>query len=116
MKGIIMIPTYNERDNIAALIKSIFALKLKTEHSLSIVVVDDASPDGTADTVRELIPYYPDKLFLIERKNERGRGSAGISGFLFCLKQDVDCIIEMDADFSHDPCYLPVFLEIAEEK
>ncbi|OGT53590.1 MAG: hypothetical protein A3E84_03580 [Gammaproteobacteria bacterium RIFCSPHIGHO2_12_FULL_42_13] len=113
MKGLIIIPTYNERDNIAALIKSIFALPLQHEHTLSIVVIDDASPDGTAAIVHALIPHYPDKLFLIERQNERGRGSAGIKGFLFCLTQQVDCIIEMDADFSHDPNYLPLFLDMS---
>src|SRR5579883_161953 len=113
MEGIVVIPTYNEHHNIAALIKHIFALKLKQSHTLKVVVIDDASPDGTAQIVKELIPHYPENLFLIERKNERGRGSAGLKGFLFCLEQQVDYIIEMDADFSHDPEYLTLFLELA---
>ncbi len=114
MKGIIMIPTYNERDNITALVETIFSLKLRPENSLQIVVVDDASPDGTAESVRSLQEKHPGRLFLIERENERGRGTAGITGFLFCLEQEVDCILEMDADFSHDPKYLPVFLALVE--
>jgi dolichol-phosphate mannosyltransferase len=114
MRAMIMIPTYNERGNIAALIEQVFSLPLRPQDSLCIVVVDDASPDGTADAVRSLQERYSRKLFLIERRHERGRGTAGIAGFEFSLEHDIDCIVEMDADFSHDPKYLPAFLAIGE--
>ena len=114
MKAIIMIPTYNEKENIASLIESLFSIPLRSQDSLEIVVVDDASPDGTGIVVRELQSRYSHQLFLVERKHERGRGTAGIAGFRFCLDRDVDCILEMDADFSHDPKYLPAFLALSE--
>ncbi len=113
MHGIIMIPTYNEAQNIGSLIEQIFALPLNLGDKLEVVVVDDNSPDGTAQKVEELQKKFSEKLHLIVRKGERGRGTAGICGFEFCVERKVDCILEMDADFSHDPNYLPIFLNLS---
>ncbi len=104
-----MVPTYNEAQNIVPLIEAIFALPLDPQDTLEIVVVDDRSPDGTASEVRKLQEKHQGRLHLVER-SEKGRGTAGIAGFRFCLGRDVDCIFEMDADFSHDPVYIPNFL------
>lgn len=112
MRAIIMIPTYNEAQNIGSLIESIFGLTLDSHDYLEIVVVDDNSPDGTAEIVRDLQKKFPDQLHLIVRTDERGRGTAGIKGFEYCLQKDVDCILEMDADFSHHPSYLPELLRL----
>lgn len=103
---IVMLPTYNERQNIAIMIPRILSLNPE----IKIVVVDDSSPDGTAEEVRRLMKDNPNRIYLLLRK-ERGRASAGLAGFRYALAKGADCIIEMDADFSHDPGYLPVFLE-----
>ncbi len=106
-----MIPTYNEKENIGRLIVEIEALKLANLH---IVVVDDASPDGTGallDTLAKTRPY----LHPIHRKHERGRGTAGLAGFKYALACKADYVVEMDADFSHHPRYLPELLRAASE-
>jgi dolichol-phosphate mannosyltransferase len=102
MKTIVVIPTYNEKENISNLIKAILALKIK---NLEILVVDDNSPDRTADIVKK------QKAHLLLRKGKRGRGLAGIAGFKKALENKADYIIEMDADFSHDPKYIPIMLK-----
>lgn len=99
----IVIPTYNERENIVALINEIFALKIP---NLKIIVVDDNSPDKTADAVEQARQTYAD-LYLIRRDGKMGIGSAYIAGFKQAMAMDADLIIEMDADFSHDPKDLP---------
>lgn len=114
MHGIVMIPTYNEAQNIGSLLETIFSLPLQAQDRLEAVVVDDNSPDGTASLVKALQKKFPDRLHLIERMQERGRGTAGIRGFEFCLERNVDCIFEMDADFSHNPDYLPTFLSLSQ--
>ncbi len=106
MKTFVMIPTYNEAENIAALIGEIGALKIKDLH---IVVVDDNSPDGTAAIVKG-ISKRQKKVHLLLRTKDRGRGSAGKEGFLYCLKSKADIIIEMDGDYSHHPKYIPQML------
>ncbi len=112
MKILIVLPTFNEKENIGRMIESILKLEHTPEAArceidrLSVVVVDDSSPDGTGKIVAELEKKYPSQVHLIERR-EKGRGTAGISGFKYALTQDVDGIIEMDADFSHDPQDIP---------
>lgn len=103
MKTFVMIPTYNEADNLRKLIPAIF----KTVPEANLLVVDDKSPDGTAKVVKSMQKKYPKKISLIVRKDERGRGSAGIDGFKAALKKGADVVVEMDADFSHHPKYLP---------
>ncbi len=105
MKTIVLIPTYNEKENIKALIKAIFNLNIK---NLEIVVIDDNSPDGTWEIVKNL---KDKRVHLILRKTNRGRGYAGKEGFKFALNNKADYIIEMDADFSHDPKYIPFMLK-----
>lgn len=105
MKTFVVIPTYNEKENIKALIRAIFSLKIP---NLEIVVVDDNSPDETWKIVKDL---KIKKVHLILRIKKRGRGYAGKEGFKYALKKKADYIIEMDADFSHDPKYIPLFLK-----
>lgn len=107
MKTIIVIPTYNEKENIGRLLESILALKIK---DLETVVVDDNSPDGTARIVEEISKKEP-SVHLLLRKTLKGRGAAGKDGFRYALNHGADYIIEMDADFSHDPKYIPDFLD-----
>ncbi|MFP4524953.1 MAG: polyprenol monophosphomannose synthase [Bacteroidales bacterium] len=102
-KNLVIIPTYNEKGNIDRLIKEIFHLQV----TFDILIVDDNSPDGTADIIKSLQKKYPDRLFLIEREGKLGLGTAYIDGFKWALERDYDYIFEMDADFSHDPNDLP---------
>ena len=95
----VIIPMYNERENAAAIIDAVMAL----EHPFDVLVIDDNSPDGTADIVRRKIEEYPDRVHLVERKGKLGLGTAYISGFKWCLEHGYDYICEMDADFSHNP-------------
>ena len=103
MKTYVMIPTYNERENIASLIEKILKLKIKNLH---IVVVDDNSPDGTWKVIKQLNKKNKNVHLLLRKKN-KGRGAAGKDGFVYCLKNDADIVVEMDADLSHDPKYIP---------
>jgi len=103
MKTFIIIPTYNEKENIEKLIREIFSLKIP---DLNILVVDDNSPDGTASLVANLKAEYP-FLHLIKRPAKLGLGSAYKNGFHYALGQGADYLFEMDADFSHQPKYLP---------
>ena len=107
MKTFVMIPTYNEKENIRNLINKILNLKIKNLH---IVVADDNSPDGTWRIMQE-ISRKNKSVHLLLRTKDKGRGSAGRDGFIYCLKQGADIIVEMDADFSHDPKYIPLMLE-----
>lgn len=104
MKMIVVIPTYNERENIVPLIVAIEKLKIS---DLEILIVDDNSPDGTAAQVAEQQKIYPRNLHLLKRPNKLGLGSAYIDGFTWALAQKANLILEMDADFSHDPNDLP---------
>ncbi len=107
MKSIVVIPTYNEADNIEKLIQQIFSLNLP---GLEILIVDDNSPDGTSEIINKLqITNY--KLHLIKRTSKLGLGSAYIAGFKKALKLGADYIFEMDADFSHNPQDIPRMLE-----
>jgi dolichol-phosphate mannosyltransferase len=106
---LMMIPTYNEADNIKDLIEAV----LTQSPEVGVVIVDDDSPDGTADIVRSL-GKRGGRIELIVRKNERGRGSAGIVGFRRALQMGARYIGEMDADFSHDPKYIKDLLSMIE--
>jgi dolichol-phosphate mannosyltransferase len=96
---IVIIPTYNEKENIAAIINAVMGLNA----DFHVLIIDDGSPDGTANIVRSLFPSYPGKLFLEERRGKLGLGTAYIHGFKWCLKNGYHFICEMDADFSHNP-------------
>jgi len=106
MKILIIIPTYNECENIRTLIDTV----LEQDERIEILVVDDNSPDGTARIVGEL-QEKNDRIHLIKRSGKLGLGSAYITGFKYALGEGYDVIFEMDADFSHDPKYLPDFLQ-----
>ena len=98
-KSIVIIPTYNEKENISKIIRKVFSLEV----DFNILIIDDNSPDGTASIVRDLIPEYSERLYIIERPGKLGLGTAYITGFIWALEHDYEFIFEMDADFSHDP-------------
>ena len=110
MRAMAMVPTYNEALNIASLLREI----LKQGPDIGAVVVDDNSPDGTAAIVEKLRREDP-RVHLILRLEERGRGTAGIVGFQYAVAQGVEFVIEMDADFSHQPYYITYFLNQMED-
>ena len=95
----VIIPTYNERENVEKIIRAVFGLAVLFD----VLIVDDGSPDGTADIVKALQKEFPDRLFLMEREGKLGLGTAYIQGFKWGLEQGYDLLIEMDADFSHNP-------------
>lgn len=97
--SLVIIPTYNEKENIERIIRKVFSL----EKDFHILIVEDNSPDGTADIVKRLIKEFPNKLFIEERKGKLGLGTAYIHGFKWALKTDYRFVFEMDADFSHNP-------------
>lgn len=97
--SIVIIPTYNEKENIEAILAAVFSLS----QPFDILIVDDGSPDGTADIVKNLQQRYTDKLHLLERSGKQGLGTAYIAGFRYALQHGYEYILEMDADFSHDP-------------
>lgn len=98
-KNLVIIPTYNERENIERIIRKVLSL----EDDYSILVVEDGSPDGTAAIVKSLMLEFPDRLHIIERKGKLGLGTAYLTGFKWAIANGYDYIFEMDADFSHDP-------------
>lgn len=106
MKILIVIPTYNESQNIEKLIGSIFSIS-KNGLDIHILVVDDNSPDGTAEIVTKIKEAYPHRLNLLLRDRKLGLGTAYISGFIWGLERGYQLFVEMDADFSHNPHYLP---------
>ena len=102
--SIVIIPTYNEIENIEKIIRAVFGL----EKVFNILIIDDGSPDGTANVVKKLMAEeFKDRLFLIERSGKLGLGTAYIKGFKWALEHKYEYIFEMDADFSHDPNDLP---------
>jgi dolichol-phosphate mannosyltransferase len=104
-RALVIVPTYDERENIKRLIGAI----LDQDERLEILVVDDGSPDGTAEIVESLI-QHESRLHIIKRPRKMGLGTAYIAGFSWALQEGYDFIFEMDADFSHDPAHLPQFL------
>lgn len=105
-KALVIIPTYNERDNIIRIIDAALA----QDDRIEVLVVDDGSPDGTGDAVRER-EGMDSRVHLLSRERKLGLGTAYVAGFRWALKRDYEYIFEMDADFSHDPSHLPQFLE-----
>lgn len=101
--SIVIIPTYNEKENIENIIRTVFALP----QEFHILIVDDASPDGTSEIVHRLMSEFPNQLFIEEREGKLGLGTAYIHGFKWALSRDYEYIFEMDADFSHNPEDLP---------
>ncbi len=99
MEKIVIIPTYNEKDNIQLIIETVFNLNL----NYHVLVIDDGSPDGTADIVKNMMQSFPQQLFIEERKGKLGLGTAYIHGFKWSLEKGYEYIFEMDADFSHNP-------------
>ncbi|MBX7124683.1 MAG: glycosyltransferase, partial [Cyclobacteriaceae bacterium] len=101
--ALVIIPTYNERDNIAAIIEAVFA----QPKDFDVLIVDDGSPDGTADIVKGLQQFHnkpgETHLHLMQRQGKQGLGTAYLAGFRFAIEKGYDFILEMDADFSHDP-------------
>lgn len=97
--SIVIIPTYNEKENIEAILSAVFSLA----QPFDVLIVDDGSPDGTAEIVKTLQPQYAHRLHLLERAGKQGLGTAYIAGFRFALEKGYEYILEMDADFSHDP-------------
>ena len=108
MKAIAIVPTYNEKENIQQLIKEIL------KYGVDVLVVDDNSPDGTWKIVQELAKKDK-RVHLLLRTKNKGRGLAGVAGFKFAVEKKYDYIIEMDADFSHNPKYIPDFLKNIKE-
>lgn len=107
-KTIIIIPTYNEADNLPAITEALFELAIE---GLEILCVDDDSPDGTGQIADRLAIQHPGNFHVIHRYENRGLGSAYIEGFRYALDQGAEFIIQMDADFSHSPDYVPIMLE-----
>lgn len=97
--SIVIIPTYNEKENIESIIRAVFG----QDKEFNILIIDDGSPDGTAGIVKRLQVDFPERLFIVEREGKQGLGTAYIRGFQWALEHDYDYIFEMDADFSHNP-------------
>ena len=111
MRKVVIIPTYNEKENIAAMIDKVFSLP----EPFDLLVIDDGSPDGTASIVRSRQSIHPQRLHLIERSGKQGLGTAYLTGFKWALEQGYDYVFEMDADFSHNPDDLVRLYEAALE-
>ncbi len=110
MKTLVIIPTYNERENI----ERVVPLVLEKDPSIHVLIVDDNSPDGTGE-IADRMAKENDRIFVIHRQNKSGLGTAYITGFKFALERDFDYVFEMDCDFSHDPKYIPDFLQTVKE-
>ncbi len=112
MEKLVIIPTYNERENIASILQAVYDL----QQDFHVLVIDDGSPDGTADLVRSLQPRFNNTVFLEERKGKLGLGTAYIHGFKWAIARGYDYIFEMDADFSHNPADLPRLYQACKEE
>ena len=110
MKKLVIIPTYNEKENIHSIVNTVLSL----HGEYDILVIDDGSPDGTAQIIKDNIPKHPGRLFLEERAGKLGLGTAYIHGFKWALSKEYDYIFEMDADFSHNPLDLDRLLAACE--
>ena len=109
-RALVIVPTYNERENISRLIEAV----LRQDSRIEILVVDDGSPDGTGPIVEEIMGTEP-RVHILQRPKKLGLGTAYIAGFRWALEQGFELIFEMDADFSHDPAHLPQFLRAVED-
>ena len=111
-RKVVIIPTYNEKENIEKIIRKVFSL----EGSYHILIIEDGSPDGTGAIVKGLQAEFPDRLFMIERSGKLGLGTAYITGFKWSVEHSYDYIFEMDADFSHNPDDLPSLYKACAEE
>ena len=109
MRALVLVPTYNERENILQLLAEV----LHVDQAVHILVIDDGSPDGTGDLV-ETIARQCDRVHVLHRSGKQGLGTAYLAGFSYALAHHYDCVVEMDADFSHRPVDLPRLLAAAE--
>lgn len=108
MKGLVLLPTYNERENLPVVVGKVL------EHpAASVMVIDDGSPDGTGEVAEDLARRYPGRVQVMHRTGKRGLGRSYLDGMRAALAQDVDVVCQMDADLSHDPQYLPALFEAA---
>jgi len=112
MKTTVVIPTYNEADNLPEIVKALWALTLP---ELSVLVIDDNSPDGTGRVADELVPQNPGRMEIIHRSGKNGLGTAYVAGFTRALEDGAQAIVQMDADFSHSPNYIPQMVEQLKE-
>jgi dolichol-phosphate mannosyltransferase len=110
VKSLIVIPTYNERENIASLVDDV----LRCVPTMDLLIIDDNSPDGTGQVIDEMRERDP-RIHVLHREGKLGLGTAYVRGFQYAIEQGYDLVFEMDADYSHDPRYLPRFLETAEQ-
>jgi dolichol-phosphate mannosyltransferase len=110
-KNLVIIPTYNELENIGKMLDAVMALPV----AFDVLVVDDGSPDGTSEVVREKKAEYPQRIYLLQRSGKLGLGTAYIEGFKYGIKQGYDYIFEMDCDFSHNPADLVRLLQALEK-
>ena len=106
MKNLVIIPTYNEVENAKKIVRAVFALP----EGFEILIIDDGSPDGTANVIKNLQTEFPERLHLLERQGKLGLGTAYLTGFKWALERGYDYVFEMDADFSHAPTDLPRLL------
>ena len=106
MKNLVIIPTYNEVENAEKIVRAVFALP----EGFEILIIDDGSPDGTANVIKNLQTEFPERLHLLERQGKQGLGTAYLTGFKWALERGYDYVFEMDADFSHAPTDLPRLL------
>ncbi|MEO1449879.1 MAG: glycosyltransferase, partial [Bacteroidota bacterium] len=111
-KQVVIIPTYNESENIEPMIRRVMEVLPETH----MLIVEDNSPDGTADIVRKLMAAYPGRLHMEERTGKLGLGTAYVFGFQWAIERKYDFIFEMDADFSHNPKELPVLLQACDDE
>ena len=108
-KNLVIIPTYNEKENVEKMIRKVFSLKTP----FHLLIVDDNSPDGTSEIVKKLMTEFPEQLYILERKGKLGLGTAYIAGFKWAIEKDYDFIFEMDCDFSHNPNDLEQLYQVA---
>lgn len=112
MKLIVVLPTYNEKENLENMINSLLALDVP---DLSVLVVDDNSPDGTGQIADDLAAQHPGRIDVLHRPGKQGLGTAYIEGFRVAMEKGADLVLQMDCDFSHDPKYIPDMLQKMEE-
>jgi dolichol-phosphate mannosyltransferase len=108
MNTMVVMPTYNEAENLVQMVAELTTLDLD---DLRILVVDDNSPDGTGLMADELADQYPDRVHVIHRRAKMGLGTAYVTGFRYAIEAGADCIVQMDADFSHSPAYIPTMMQ-----
>jgi dolichol-phosphate mannosyltransferase len=111
-KVVVVIPTYNELDNLPKITQALFDLNIP---GLEILIVDDASPDGTGQLADQLAGQHARRFHVLHRQGKQGLGTAYIQGFNWALDQGAETVIQMDADFSHSPSYIPQFLELIQD-